>query len=384
VAQLSGYVAEHSAYHHGEQSLSSTIIGLAQNFVGANNLNLLEPVGQFGTRLQGGKDSASPRYVFTHLSSIARRVFHPADDNIVKYLNDDGQSIEPEWYIPVVPLSLINGCEGIGTGWSTSIPNYNPRDLVENLRRKLRGEPFQKMHPWYRGFTGTIEPVGEDKYKISGTIRQVDATTIEITELPVQTWTQNYKEFLEDLLMSTDKKPAFIKDYKEYHTDTTVHFQVTLSEQNMAKALEEGLEKTFKMSTTKATSNMVLFDRDNRLRKYGSVDEILEDFYDLRIECYHKRKNYLTDHLSQEWSKLDNKVRFVLAIVEGKLSVHNRKKADIIEDLKLRGFTPFAKGKSSENENNQQENDIIVKADYDYLLSMPIYTLTQEKVCIRK
>jgi DNA topoisomerase II len=124
VAQLGGYVAEQSAYHHGEASLYLTIVNMAQNFIGSNNLNLLEPLGQFGTRLQGGKDAASPRYIFTNLSPLARAVFHPHDDPLLNYLNDDGHSIEPEWYIPVVPMILINGGEGIGTGWSTAIPNY--------------------------------------------------------------------------------------------------------------------------------------------------------------------------------------------------------------------------------------------------------------------
>lgn len=124
VAQFAGYVSEHAAYHHGEQSLCSTIVNMAQNYVGSNNLPLLEPLGQFGTRLQGGKDSASPRYIFTKLSPLTRAIYHPADDDLLKYLNDDGQSIEPEWYMPIIPMVLLNGSEGIGTGWSTSIPNY--------------------------------------------------------------------------------------------------------------------------------------------------------------------------------------------------------------------------------------------------------------------
>jgi DNA topoisomerase-2 len=121
---LAGYVSEHAAYHHGEQSLCSTIVGMAQNYVGSNNLNFLEPIGQFGTRLQGGKDAASPRYIFTNLSPLARATFHPADDPLLRTLTDDGQSIEPEWYLPIIPMILVNGTDGIGTGWSSSIPNY--------------------------------------------------------------------------------------------------------------------------------------------------------------------------------------------------------------------------------------------------------------------
>ena len=290
VAQLAGYVSEHSAYHHGEQSLCTTVVGMAQNFVGSNNLNLLEPVGQFGTRLQGGKDAASARYIFTNLTKLARTVFHPHDDPILKYLNDDGQSIEPEWYLPVVPMLLVNGGEGIGTGWSTAIPNYNPRDLVANLERLMDGKEMEPMHPWYRGFTGAIEQESANRYRISGTITQVDSTTIEITELPLRSWTQTYKEQLEGWVTGTDKSPAWIKDYKEYHTDSKVHFVIHLTEENMKLALKEGLDSRFKMSTTITTSNLVCHDLEGRIKKYNAVNEIIQDFYELRLKYYHKRK----------------------------------------------------------------------------------------------
>ena len=127
VAQLAGSVGEMSAYHHGEASLMGTIIGLAQDFVGSNNINLLMPIGQFGTRLAGGKDHASPRYIFTQMSPLTRLIFNANDDPLLKYLNEDNQRIEPEWYMPIIPMVLVNGADGIGTGWMTKIPNYNPR-----------------------------------------------------------------------------------------------------------------------------------------------------------------------------------------------------------------------------------------------------------------
>merc|ERR1712125_310469 len=126
VAQLVGYVAEHSAYHHGEASMAGAIVAMAQDFVSTNNINLLEPSGQFGTRLQGGKDAASARYIYTRLSPLTRLIFSPLDDAVLSYQEEEGQNIEPYWYCPVIPMILVNGAEGIGTGWSTSIPNYDP------------------------------------------------------------------------------------------------------------------------------------------------------------------------------------------------------------------------------------------------------------------
>ncbi|KAJ3044271.1 DNA topoisomerase 2 [Rhizophlyctis rosea] len=380
VAQLAGYVSEHSAYHHGEASLCATIVGLAQDFVGSNNLNLLEPRGQFGTRLQGGKDSAHARYIFTRLSPVARMLFHPSDDKLLAYQNEENMMIEPEWYIPILPLVLVNGAEGIGTGWATNIPNYNPRDIVANLRRLMDGEDLIEMHPWWRKFKGTVETNG-DKCKISGTIRKLDNTTLEITELPIQSWTQPYKEFLEGMMKSDEGTP-FIKDYKEYHTDTAVHFVVSLTEENMAKAEAEGFDKRFKMSTTKHTSNMVLFDAEGKLKKYESVREILEEFYGLRLDHYAKRKEWLIGELTREWTKLDNQVRFIQEVIAGTLVVQNRKRADIVQDLAARKYSPIEKTKDGDAPDAAQEGDEneTTRNGYDYLLSMPIWNLTKEKV----
>ncbi|KAL5006038.1 hypothetical protein ScPMuIL_017196 [Solemya velum] len=230
VAQLAGSVAEHSAYHHGEQSLMSTIINLAQNFVGSNNVNLLQPCGQFGTRLHGGKDAASPRYIFTMLSPLARILFNINDDYLLKFQFDDNQKIEPEWYCPIVPTVLINGAEGIGTGWSTKIPNYDTREVVANIKRMIDGLEPISMLPSYKNFRGVVEELGENRYIISGEISIIDDQTIEITELPIKTWTQSYKEdVLEPMLHGTEKTQPMITDYKEYHTDTTVKFVVKMS-----------------------------------------------------------------------------------------------------------------------------------------------------------
>lgn len=156
VAQLAGYISEHAAYHHGEASLQKTIVGMAQDFVGANNINLLVPSGQFGTRSQGGEDQASPRYIFTRLAKIARKIFHPDDDAILTALDDDGVTIEPEFYVPIIPMALVNGSDGIGTGWSTKVPMFSPREIIANLRKMIDDGPeaCEPMTPWYPRFQG--------------------------------------------------------------------------------------------------------------------------------------------------------------------------------------------------------------------------------------
>ncbi|KAJ3107884.1 DNA topoisomerase 2 [Phlyctochytrium planicorne] len=394
VTQLSGYISEHSAYHHGDQSLVSTIVGMAQNYVGSNNLNLLEPRGQFGTRLQGGKDHASARYIFTMLNQITRIVFHPEDDSLLKYLNDDGQDIEPQWYLPILPMILVNGSDGIGTGWSSSIPNYNPRDIVENLYRMMDNQQPIPMTPWYRGFAGSIEPSGDNKFKVSGTIRKTSDNTIEITELPIRVWTQSYKEQLESWMTGDDEKkiPASIQDFKEYHTDTSVHFIVTLSDAQMKAAEEEGLEKKFKISSSMSTTNLVCFDLEGRICKYATVEDIMKDFFKLRLQYYIKRKESMLNKLMAEYQKLDNKVRFIMEIIKGTLIVQNRKKADIVKELRNKDYLAIPKAieKKGQSASNDEDDDDTEESagvpgkanqtDFDYLLGMAIVTLTIEKV----
>jgi DNA topoisomerase II len=289
VVELAGLVSGLTAYQHGETSLQQTIVGLAQTFVGSNNVNCLEPSGTFGSRLQGGSDAASARYIYTRLSPFARRIFSSLDEPLLTYNTDDHKEIEPEIYVPIIPMVLVNGADGIGTGWSSSIPNYNPEDIVDNLRRLLRDEEMVPMTPWFRGWTGEIKQTAPDKYRSSGTIKQISDTEVEITELPIRVWTQDFKDKLEEIIKA-DKMPSFIKDYVDYNTHVKVHFVVQMEEKHMKNALEEGLEEKFKLSKSIATSNLVAFDPEGRIHKYASVEDIMREFYQIRLRFYQKRK----------------------------------------------------------------------------------------------
>ncbi|KAI3875654.1 hypothetical protein MKX03_035024 [Papaver bracteatum] len=397
VAQFAGYVSEHSAYHHGEACLSDTIIRMAQDFVGSNNINLLQPNGQFGTRHQGGKDHACARYVYTCLSPITRFLFPKEDDILLDYLNEDGQSIEPSWYVPIIPTVLVNGSEGIGTGWSTFIPNYNPRDIVANVKRLINGELMVPMDPWYKGFKGTIEKTAskEGGYTVTGVIEEIDETTLRVSELPVRRWTQDYKEFLESMLTGNDKvKEPFIKDYREHNDDTTVHFEVVLSEENMMIAKQEEISKKFKLSNSLNTNNMHLFGPDGLLKKYDNPEQIIEDFYGIRLEWYKKRKRVLLENLEYYLNQLNNKVIFILEVVKGEIIVINRDKLELYHELQQKGFDlipPKAKNgaaasKPEDAEENENDNSELPSDEgelargYAYLLKMAIDSLTLQMV----
>mmetsp|Transcript_35793 Transcript_35793/g.64661 ORF Transcript_35793/g.64661 Transcript_35793/m.64661 type:complete len:1405 (+) Transcript_35793:113-4327(+) len=398
VAQFAGYIAEHSAYHHGEVSLQGTIVGMAQTFVGANNINLLTPSGQFGTRLQGGKDSASARYIYTKLEKIARIVFHPDDDPLLEQQTEEGQVIEPVWYMPVIPMALVNGADGIGTGWSTSLPNYNPRDLVKMMKLYIKKKPMgDTICPWYRNFKGSIVPQKDAEkggYEAVGIATKTSPNTIDVTELPIKRWTQDQKEFLAKLTEAEgDNAKGRIDDFKEYHTENSVHFEVMMTEEQMKAAEQAGLEKTFKLRSTIATSNMVLFDQEGKIAKYNTALGILQDFCKLRRQMYVKRKAFLVAKLTREAEILSNKARFILMVVKGELELRKKKKADILKELQQKGFkmmseldailvegggkvdAPEAKAKADADADADAE-----KTDYDYLLGMNLWSLTFEKV----
>ncbi|XP_070707709.1 DNA topoisomerase 2-alpha [Pempheris klunzingeri] len=391
VAQMAGSVAEMSAYHHGEVSLMMTIVGLAQNFVGSNNLNLLQPLGQFGTRLHGGKDSASPRYIFTMLSPLARLLFPPVDDNLLKYNYDDNQRVEPEWYMPIIPTVLVNGAEGIGTGWASKIPNYDIREIVNNIHRMLNGDEPLPMLPNYKGFRGTIEQVMDNQFMNSGEVAIIDSTTIEISELPVKSWTQAYKEnVLEPMLNGTEKVPPLITDYKEYHTDTTVRFVVKMAAEKLAEAEAAGLHKVFKLQSPLTCNSMVLFDHVGSLKKYESVQDILKDFFELRMKYYVLRKDWLAGMLGAESAKLTNQARFILEKIQGTLVIENKPKKELIRMLQQMGYDsdPVKAWKQAQEKNDddmqgegeeETEQEDTSGPDYNYLLSMPMWYLTKEK-----
>ncbi|XP_071477194.1 DNA topoisomerase 2-beta-like [Diadema antillarum] len=387
VVELAAAVSEITSYRFGEQSLMSTIINLAQNFVGSNNLNLLQPIGQFGTRLRGGRDAASPRYIFTQLSSLARLLFPACDDNLLTYLHDDdNQRIEPENYVPIIPMVLVNGSEGIGTGWSTRICKYDVREVVDNIRRMIAGEEPVPMLPSYRKFKGTIEEVEPNRFLVTGVIEVVDSTTVVITELPIGTWTQIYREQVLERMLHC------VSDFDELHVDGEVRFVVKMSQDELRKAEEADLHKVFRLQTT-LSQTMVLFDTHGCIRRYDNAREILKEFFSLRMELYHKRKTHLEGLLRAESSRIGNQVRFIEERTEGKIRIENMSTEEAIQLLAQRGYDSDpvearmgSQGNgASDSEETGDEGDGVSESgpasgpDFKYLLGMAMWSLTKEK-----
>jgi DNA topoisomerase-2 len=374
VAQFTGYVSEQSCYHHGEASLNQAIVGMAQNFVGSNNIHLLVPSGQFGTRLQGGKDSASERYIFTRLHKITRYIFPEEDDAILKYLNDDGYPVEPIYYVPIIPMVLVNGSKGIGTGFSTDIMCYNPKDIISYLKSKLENT-IQSVDfvPYYEGFHGTVTKMTETKFLFKGCYTKLGSDKIRVTELPVGFWTQDFKEHLEALQETTDKEGKkinpVIKDYDDMSKDTDVDFIITFQKgklEELEATVDEnqcnGLEKILKLYTTNSTTNMNLFNSEEKLKKYNNVVDIIDDYYEIRLSYYAIRKTYLINALEKILSILKNKTKYIQELLDGTIDLRKKKNTEIIQMLQ------------------EKEYAKIDDEDYKYLIKMPMDSVSEENV----
>ena len=383
VAQFSGYVSEHSGYHHGEASLNGAIIGLAQNYVGSNNINLLHPAGQFGTRLLGGRDAASERYIFTYLNSITRLIYPEIDDHVLEYLEDDGTIVEPIYYVPIIPMVLVNGTKGIGTGFSTDIMCYNPLQIInylEGLINKADDMKLRPIEPYYNNFKGKIYPCDDSrkKYIIKGCYEIIGTDKIRISELPIGTWTQDYKEFLESLMDNksgskdkgkTKAKDEYIKDFNDMSTEKHVEFEVTFYSGSLMKLLGEkydfgieGIEKYLKLYTTQSTTNMHLFNDKEQLRKYENVYEIVDDYFKIRYNYYEKRKEYLINKLENELKVLTNKARFIQYNLDDKIDLRKKSKSEINSIMEKFEF------------------DVGDSGDYNYLVKMPMDSVSKENV----
>ena len=389
VAQFAGYVSEHASYHHGEVSLQGAIVSMAQTFVGSNNIALFVPLGAFGTRMNGGSDSASARYIFTHLHPITTKIYRPEDVPILNYLDDDGFMIEPSYYVPILPMILVNGAKGIGTGYSCEIPPHHPMDIVRVLREMLTGgdsEP-STLKPWFHGFRGTVASVPTTpNYVSKGVYRIVDDTTLEITELPIGMWSEKYKQFLEDSIIdrANPSKKQFIKSYREQCVDDVVYFQVKMDKEALANLEVDPaeMERVFKLVDNDYTTytNMYLYDTDIHIHKYVSPHEIIEEFYEVRLEHYQKRKAYQLLALKNELDILRERYRFISMITDGTLEIRGKKRVEVEEILAFHSFLRLLPKVKADDTSATATADSKKTPNYDYLVNMPIYSLTRERM----
>ena len=431
VAQFSGYVSEKAAYHHGEASLNGAIIGMAQNFVGSNNINLLMPNGQFGSRLMNGKDHASERYIFTQLTNITRILFPKFDDDVLKYLDDDGTLVEPIYYVPILPMVLVNGSEGIGTGFSTKILCYNPLQISQYIKSKLipisstsasiQTENNENIEfiPYYEGFRGTISKITDVKFLIKGVYTKTGEDMVRVTELPIGLSIEDFVIHLKELehptipekkedktakitkTTTTKEKGAkekgakakakktpisFIKEYISKSPDG-IDFTIVLQPGMLAELeshIDEnkcnGLEKLLKLYTTESATNMHLFGSNEKLKKYNSVQEIIDEYFEVRLSYYQKRKAYQIKELEYDLMIMSNKARFIEECLVGTIDLRKKKREVIIQILIDKKYNQIHINMNEPEPEPDIEQETTKSKGYNYLIQMPMDSVSAEKV----
>ena len=407
VIDLASEVSKRTAYKHGNKSLEETIIGMAQDFTGSNNINLLYPNGNFGHRWIDGKDSASSRYIFTFLENITPKIFLKDDNSILNMLQEDGKEVEPENFYPIIPMVLVNGANGIGTGFATAVPQYNPLDIIDNLIRKMEGKDMKDMIPWYNGFKGEIEEEKDAKkngkaysfYRSIGKYETKDGNTITITELPVGTnkclFPRDYEEKVlcpmagisytpkDEKKEAGKKKKKDVQKKKVSEVDeilnkffnncglNDVSFELYFKEKELQRLCKRGavLDK-LKLSTTISISNMYLYNTKGVLTKYKTPLEILNEFYEFRLNIYVKRRAHHLLLLNNELQILKYKVKYIRDVLDDKIKVARKKKEEVIEQIVKRGYPKLSRKVDATEEDKS----------YDYLAGMLLWSLTQEKI----
>ena len=302
VAQLASTVALKTCYMHGEQSLADCIVTLAQDYVGSNNYPLLTGIGQFGSRLQGGKDAASARYIHVKPSEFMKAVFVQSDRDILDFMCEEGSKVEPRHFVPILPLALINGARGIATGFSTFIPCHDLRDVLRAVRQAILNEPIGTINVAYKGFSGNVKNCG-DKWTTHGIVTSKGRDTYHVTELPVYTWTD---PFLSKITAHAHKVVSRCDDIVvdiTFQTDDITPIQKLLTSQLSMR-------------------NMILFDENGILQRYDTSQDIVRHFVAVRLTFIRKRLAFQLKGLNKKKEELQNLKRF-LEIIDKPQSLHH-------------------------------------------------------------
>lgn len=366
--QISPYSRQKNVYAYGF-TIQSTGIGPFNGWeVDGNHRFLLKDyVITHNSRLQNGSDAASPRYIFTKLNPVATKIFDTRDSGLLKQLDSDGTKIEPQWYAPVLPMILVNGALGIGTGFSTSVLQYNPRDIAKYIAYKLNGKkPKRSLMPWYRGFNGTIEKVGDGKYITYGVWKIDDAKrTLHITELPINVWTDNYKAFCEKMLAQKD---GLLSDIVYGNTDIIVDIKFVFSKtgyETFKGLTREELVKNYGLSSKLSETNMYLFNADGRIEKFADVYAIIDSYFEVRLDLYAKRREALIRQLQYEMLILKNKAKFITFVKDGRIDQRTMTEASLLTALQ----------KDFDADPRSTATDL---GKFDYLTSMTYRSFTNE------
>ena len=348
VFQLAGKVASDAFYHHGNQSLENAITTMAQKF--KNNAPLLDEIGQFGS-LRSPQPGA-PRYIGTKLNGNFKLLYK--DFELLEYKEEEGEVIEPKFFLPIIPTILINGSSGIAVGFSSNLLNRDVKSVTDACINLLNEKLIKEIKPSLNEFTGDFVKDTENhkRWIIKGKFQRVNTSTVRITELPPSMTYEKYEEILDKLCDNKD-----IVSYDDNCKDN-IDYTIKFTRADLEKYDDEKLVKLLKLEES-STEIFSTLDEFGKLKIFENSTEIIEYFVNFRLTYYHKRKKFMLDKMQHELKILSNRGRFIKAILDEKLKVNNVSKPIIIQGIEEMGLEK-------------------IDDSYDYLLRMPIYSLTKE------
>lgn len=348
--QLAGRVASDSFYHHGNSSLENAMVTMAQKF--KNSLPLLDGIGQFGSLRS--PEAGAPRYIGAKLHPNFKLIYQ--DFELLDPRYEEGEEIEPSFFLPIVPTVILNGSSGIAVGFATNILNRNPIDVIDACISKIKGKKIPSLHPYIVGFNGSWERdiSNPNTWKIKGLYEIINTTTVKIIEIPPNFTYEKYEDHLSSLI---DKK--IIISYDD-NSSESVEYLLKFNRAILKDLISKGKLETVLKLNSQETENLTTIDETGSLKIFDQVEDIVSHFVNVRLTFYEKRKLYLINKINKELSIISNKARFIKDIIDGKLLINNRKREIIIMYLEKCKYDK-------------------IEDSYNYLLNMPIHSLTKER-----
>ena len=354
VSQLAAKTSEFTQYLHGEVNLQGVIVNMTQDFTGTNNINVLYPESSFGNRCF--PQAAAARYIYTRKSSSFDHIFNKDDTSLLPAQTFEGDEIEPQYFMPILPMILINGSEGIGSGWAQKILPRNPKDVQKEIQRYLAGKSIRQIKPWFKDFTGSIENVEQNTWELRGIVEQKNKTTFEITEIPPNISLDKFTSYL--IKLEDTGSIVSFTDLSDPGTNK-FHFVIKTKRDFSQKKTHEQIMKKFHL-IKRVTENFTCMDENNQVKEFQNDAQILENYCDLRLAYYGHRKAKISQETQYLMATLRNKQRFIEDIIENRLEIKNLTKKEIIAYLKNHDYDTRDK-------------------TYNYLLNMPIYNISKDQ-----
>lgn len=349
IFQLAGKVAAEAHYHHGDGSLNGAIVGMAQKF--KNSMPLLEEIGQFGSLRS--PEAGAPRYISTKLHKNFRLLY--MDFELLTPRYEEGSEIEPSYFLPIIPTVLLNGGSGIAVGFASNILNRNPIDLIDACLKVIDGKKFKEPSPWYYDFSGDCVNDSENhlSWVFKGKYEVKNTTTVDVTELPPS---MTYEKF--DTYLNSLEDSRRIASY-DNNCKSNINYSLKFRREDLRTLQDSGRLSKFLKMEERESENFTVLDEHGNLKIFNSAGEIITYFVDFRLKYYIKRKEHLIKSISADLSLLSNKANFIKSIIDGKLKINNVPKKQIVLYLETADFDQ-------------------INGSYNYLLQMPIHTLTKE------